>query len=104
MTFRNFAHLGRVIREEHRFGLEPRQPLDRHGIVALLEGSAARYVMDGRIDRLLARRHDALADALAEGRVVDLWFRDMPDLMEAAFTAQEIYTRMALDWQPGQAR
>ena len=104
MSFRNFAHLGRVTRKGRCFGLEPGQPLDRHGIIALLEGTAARYVMDGRIDRLLARRHDALAAALAEGRVVDLWFRDMPDLMAAAFTAQEIYTRMALDWQPGQVR
>lgn len=104
MRFRAFDCLGQIIRRGDRFGLEPEQPLDRMGIVAFFEGDTPRFVQDGQISTLLARRHPQLAEALDAGRKVDLWFQEMPDPMAAAFTAQEFYDRMPLAWQPRRGR
>ncbi len=100
MKFHEFVKLGRIIKANGRFRLDPDQPLGRRGIVALFEDEIPRYVMDGEIQTILAWRHPHLETALVAGRRVDLLFRDMPEPMEAAFTAQDIYSRMPLDWQP----
>lgn len=97
---RNFNHIGRIGLKEGRFDVERGQALDRHGIIAVTEGQTPRLVLDGRINHLLARRIPKLTDALIAGRRVDLWFWEMADPMAAAFTAKELYDRIALDWQP----
>ena len=113
----NYPVIGQVTRAANgRLTLTPEQDLMREGVLFLVErmvptdrrlavpGGMLRFAESGRLFALLARALPECHTALNEGAAIDARFRDIPDPMEAAFTAQEIRDRLAPPWNWGKRR